>query len=461
MGPGHVGAKAASLLAALSAVAAACDPPGPASLPPAEQVGPPSPAAFACSPPYARFAGRAFRWADLDQGRSCSVFLEQDECVLGVYRDCTASAAREWQGEIDAANSIRLRSFSPGAHSPMARQPRCCTGALERPSEGPAWARLHCSTVDCASPHHGDHLGLYLEAAEAVRPQGTIGAEAQLDGPVVSAQGPFALIAGQGLAADGVWRVDGPAPRRVRSVADGRVIALAPSEQVWLATGARVLGPGGREWALPSPPLAMAAWSEGAVVALADRLLWFDLSSSAAVREEALGDTGVPAAVFRPPGDTAVYLLTGDPTQVVRFPPPGEPPTIESLGPSRGGPPIEAAWLDDAIVFVNRCHDQASVAHCLVTYLPQSGRLDRLGLASREGLGRPVQGPPGRWWVPDRQGFVHVVRTDSGRRPDLAAAFDLPDGVGFLTRDTAIDRWYAFGLTDRRVWTVERASGTD
>lgn len=95
---------------------AGCGSPGAPGSPPAGAL-PLPPAANTCGP--ALQVGRDwFYLADLQSGNSCSVYLEQDECVLGIYDDCTVRVgARQWVGRVGTDSSVGLtgeRVLTPG-----------------------------------------------------------------------------------------------------------------------------------------------------------------------------------------------------------------------------------------------------------------------------------------------------------------------------------------------------------
>lgn len=107
----------------------ACGSPGNPGLPPAGAL-PPEPAANTCAPAL-QVARDWFHLADLMSGNSCPVYLEQDECVLGIYADCTVRAgSRQWLGRISADRDLALT-----AHVGAAASGPTCTGQLSGESE--------------------------------------------------------------------------------------------------------------------------------------------------------------------------------------------------------------------------------------------------------------------------------------------------------------------------------------
>jgi hypothetical protein len=163
--PSPLASLAARSACLLALAAIACSSPPPPAIPPREEIGPPLPAANECFPPYTRFAQDWFVLADLDLGVSCRVFLEQDECVLGIFDDCTdpSATSRQWVGRIDSAmmrDQLELHIFE-GTGAVLGRPPKCCSGELV----DMAWARLDCTlTADCGNPNDKVHVGAVLEA---------------------------------------------------------------------------------------------------------------------------------------------------------------------------------------------------------------------------------------------------------------------------------------------------------
>lgn len=163
---------------ALALAASACSSPPDPTIPPREEIGPPRPAATVlCFPPFSDFAQDWFVLADLSLGVSCEVFLEQDECILGIYRDCTdpSATSRQWVGMIDSKDMTDHLEFTvhQGSGSVSGRPPKCCSGDLVDQT----WARLDCTlTSACNSPSDDAHAGAYLERVDpSATPWGTVG----------------------------------------------------------------------------------------------------------------------------------------------------------------------------------------------------------------------------------------------------------------------------------------------
>lgn len=118
---------------------------------------PPAPAATTCRPPFERFGPGSVRITDRDRGRACVALLERDECVVGIFDDCTEEgpARREWQGRI-SGDRVELTPYLVGG-SPGPRLPLACTGTLTVDGRLEAACRLK---EDVAPPHQGLSLEL-------------------------------------------------------------------------------------------------------------------------------------------------------------------------------------------------------------------------------------------------------------------------------------------------------------
>lgn len=235
---------------ALALAIPACSSPPDPTIPPREEIGPPRPAATVlCFPPFSDFAQDRFVLADLDLGVSCPVFLEQDECILGIYDDCTdpSRSSRQWVGMIDSKEMTDRLEFAihqgPGAVA--ARPPQCCSGELVDST----WALLRCTlTADCDNASDTAHVGAYLERVEdAPTPWGTVRSpvsvapnETLVDLAYVSgAQQVWALARDQIL----VQRLDGGTATTLPvAVTDGTRLLLAKDENTaYVADGPNLL----------------------------------------------------------------------------------------------------------------------------------------------------------------------------------------------------------------------------
>lgn len=159
-----------------------CSDPGPPTIPPRSVIGPDRPAATTCFPPYSDFAQAPFVLADLNQGVSCEVYLEQDECVLGIFKDCTdlSPDPRQWIGTIDSNMMRDMLEFAivEGEGSVISQSPSCCRGELF----DSRWAMMDCALTNCSNTTDSVHVGTYLELIDETIPAwGAIGAVGFVD----------------------------------------------------------------------------------------------------------------------------------------------------------------------------------------------------------------------------------------------------------------------------------------
>jgi hypothetical protein len=190
-------------LAAALALWACERPPAPA-LPGRDRIGPPPEAAASCEPPFPMSFGEAwFLVADLDRGSVCTAFLEQDECVVGLFRDCSdlgPGTPREWQGRFTDRRELNLVALDPdetGARP--ARAPRCCVGPVGPEGPIPSFAVLECQLEGCGAPRDARHAGLYLErlepaSAPPLAPLRTLDVVSPLAAPVPGLAPTMALL---------------------------------------------------------------------------------------------------------------------------------------------------------------------------------------------------------------------------------------------------------------------------
>ncbi len=102
----------------------------------------------------------------MDAGTTCEVFVEQDVCVIAIFRDCTDlnDPVREWQGLATIDRTVRISPLYPDSVSlvGLPRSPVCCEGTVV-PDTGPTeWMRLDCRFDSCLNRGR-PHAGLYLE----------------------------------------------------------------------------------------------------------------------------------------------------------------------------------------------------------------------------------------------------------------------------------------------------------
>lgn len=442
-----------------------CAPPGLPPWPDSDTVGPATPSAFACSPPYARFANTTFRWADLDRGRSCEVFFEQDECVLGVFRDCSAGEeVREWRGFIDGDDRILLNALhDPAEGFGLPRRPRCCVGGLVRANGDSTWSMLGCRNFDCDNTNDFEHLGVLLEKGEPA-PDGTEVGRIELPAPAVDADGNLALISNAGPDIDGVWDLSRSPVARRFALAAGRLVAEA-SDGAYVADAQGVIRDDGARWNLPEAPRALVALNPGVLVLTSSSVLAFrpDRVPGTARRRRFDFAATTPATLGRD-GEGRPWVLTTGPDTLVRFD--GELMVSATVELSRDfvePPGARGVWHRGAFTTIARCHDAATQVSC-VWSVQSDGTVWRTGLSDVVQLGR-LASVDGHLWATDEGGFVHALLNHdeselTGRlRPSPGARFQLPSGVVLITGPDEEGRWRVFERAGQRVWTVEPAGG--
>jgi hypothetical protein len=123
-----------------------------------EETGPPPPAAASCTPPFLNDIGQTmFLFADDNLGVTCRVFLEQDACVVAIFRDCADPTPGEWQGRIDE-DRLTFCPVAPVGGSSSLDSADCCTGSIETPPGDAVW-----SSLKCASTQDSERHSTYLE----------------------------------------------------------------------------------------------------------------------------------------------------------------------------------------------------------------------------------------------------------------------------------------------------------
>lgn len=286
------------------AVVIACSSPPEPVYPPRSEIGPPYDQARMCQPPFPSGIGNGYYWmADLDLGRSCVVYLEQDDCVLGIYQECAApdsTVLRQWQGRAKTANTVRWIELSPAVPSggnPPARSPTCCEGAVVGEVGGYSTAVLgclrgrNCTGLPPETPptEPQDHVGLVLQQVRiGIQPEQRIsGTRLPLEAfaPKVTrlitqnaGTELYALVDGPGAdAADGLYQImlTASGSTRVLSTTSSEPLQVAWDDtQVYLSDGDRVHRRSGSSNQSSGPlggkVLAMAAAASGLLVATED-----------------------------------------------------------------------------------------------------------------------------------------------------------------------------------------------
>lgn len=374
----------------------ACSAPGDPTYPDRTIIGPPPAVGDACELPFpVNFAQDWFVLADLDQGTSCEIFLEQDECAVGIYHDCTDGSAnpREWQGVVDSDPEqpmayvpvISLTAKYAEGASRVPRGPTCCDGGLfpRGTDVSPIWSYLTCHESQCSSQFDRFHTGMFLEQRRDVDPQLLYRGDVELN---EGARAPDAVFAN-----GAVWAIVGaelytytPSSGEATPVAidvaganhlavslDGTALYVAGTELVRVDVTSRMET--GRV-ALSGAAYAIAVAIEGVIVSFDDgtasSLARYDaatlapLGSPSAVAERiqglvAVDQTGRPA-VATAQGSSAIFAVSSTLTIEVLTDLEGAPGM--ELGPVE---PTAPFFVDGATVgMIAPCYAAAPTRHC-------------------------------------------------------------------------------------------------
>ena len=136
----------------------ACGSPPPPGPVPGERT-PPSPVANDCPAVGSPFGNDRFHVQNLGPRLVCQVYLEQDECVVAIWDDCTvelANTQRSWEGRIDPVPGVDPRIWMRSHSRGSAQEASSCQGTLELGSETPR------SLLDCQRDGGGS-FQMYLE----------------------------------------------------------------------------------------------------------------------------------------------------------------------------------------------------------------------------------------------------------------------------------------------------------
>ncbi len=172
------------------------------------ELRPEPPSANDCDP-TPRVAHAPFHFADLQAGRSCRVFLEQDECVVAIFDDCT-DPTRHFEGRATAEGGIWLSPEHTVA--PTATPPSRCEGIVADRDTPHASVRL-----DCRGAGLTRHRGFFLERVDpSATPPLAFESSVELPGDIV------------GLASEGRVLVAGGSSGLYDAAGELRVAAASP-----------------------------------------------------------------------------------------------------------------------------------------------------------------------------------------------------------------------------------------
>lgn len=415
----------------LVALAVACgDPSGPIR-PDRTVVGPPPEAAQPelCLPPFPMQLGNGYvLLADLDRGEACFAYLERDECVLGIFEDCTDArpVPRQWRGrvdlDVDGATTV-LQTIDDADRNPtvLPRDPVCCEGAVQAPDTDP-WAMLECRLVRCGNENDVQHVGLYLDRYDPdLDPAAAVGPDIALPSAAVD------LAA----TADAVWavtptqllRIEGGAPALAAELTEGRAVA-AWAGAVHVIDGARLWSraSGAMDFVpvdLPAPAARLAAGEAGAVVDLGDGQLWTYAAGTFTGTVALPGELVDLASAARPrlaiARDPVIRSLQPDLTLGLVYDTARNPrrtgtavfPTALARGPTVS---------ERGATFAARCHGEARKTHCIFESDDPDVEAVRFGLAGVESI-RAVHldAAADRWITVGERGQITAIDRATGR----------------------------------------------
>lgn len=279
----------------------ACSNPPPPELPGRDRTGPAELANKDCAKlmPYPTNFGQAeYVWADLDRAELCTVYVEQDDCVVAIWRDC-AGDSREWQGRVAGAGASRmlhLESIYANNGARPARAPSCCEGPILPADREPDEAILSCGLQGCGIDVDKKHLGIQLERKRSgggptlgnsltLGPTGSkIVASANLgDSLWVLVQGPEPGIYGQN--GERLATIEGQAMVAGHGafyVAQGRTLSRVEPSGAVSAT-----------FSVSSTIAHLAVLTDGILLGTADELVRFNSTISVPQRRPVTGLTGL------------------------------------------------------------------------------------------------------------------------------------------------------------------------
>ena len=420
----------------------------------------PVPAAdFLCSRPgFAREVGQArYRLVDMDQGQTCEVFVEQDECVLAIFRDCTdlARTKREWQGIATMEETVRIAPLYPSEAEPPLRTPICCEGPTPV-DEPPKWLLLDCRFTSCITANRG-HTGLYLVPSAPDRPALSVASTEQV--ATLSSGGADVRAAWDGVRDEAWmgWARGGLYVRpRTGSAAQVPDVAgvshLAQDETTLFAADGSTVRRIDKATRIASPAkvldrsvLAMERIAEGLLVGLQDgvstRLLLLDPVSLESTAEVTRPGT-ITGLATRPLGGVALATFDRSPQlsvldatlSTVREIEMGDLRDLGVDGVVPYGPRMIAA---DRVAFYARCYRGAPSRHCYFEHKLDADpdnpadRSIRIGVPNETRIVDVVTNVLDAVWLAGEDRRIHRLATEPVR-PDPGALTTLDHEVGAL-----------------------------
>ncbi|MBI2374309.1 MAG: hypothetical protein HYV07_09980 [Deltaproteobacteria bacterium] len=211
-------------------LATACGSP-PAPAPP--EVRPAPPLANECAP-VPRIAHAPFYFADLESGASCTVFLEQDECVVAIFDDCT-DPTRHFEGRVTSEGGVWLAPEY--TQPPTSTPPSRCEGVVGERAGARPFVNLACRGT-------ARHRGLFLEKVDpSATPVATIVDTVELPGPAIELVGGGRALVAAG-SASGLYGPNGSIvvafdpPLVAREGRDGSIAVATATEILLIRDGA-------------------------------------------------------------------------------------------------------------------------------------------------------------------------------------------------------------------------------
>lgn len=430
-----------------------CGAPEAPEIPGRDEIGPPPEAALPgdCLPPYPmRFGDDWYLLADLDRGVACYAYLERDECVVGIFDDCTDDSTdrRQWRGRLeqdeDGAKARLSTDYPPGSGSRVPRSPACCSGGVHTEGDD-AWALLSCQIDQCGAVNDVAHAGLYLSRYDReADPSAAIG-------PIHTVPSGASALAYEPASAT-LWGVtptalftldpsSGATETKVALTAGG---ALAAGHgYVYAADGPRLVIASAatppRTIELPGNVRAIAATATAAIVAVsaagAEQLWRVDASSGARTATAAIagpvsGLQGDNPTFITLEGATTVYAAQTNLAVRPFF------DTVEATSQTGGSFVPRAPQASPLGVGVlGGCDITSSKQHCLFVSTGDGGRPRRHAIAGVQRLIAGLYSDSEQAWIAISEGGritevdavtgrLHLQRQVRLENPLRAAAYD-------------------------------------
>lgn len=424
----------------------ACDAP---PAPPAPSHPGAPPAAATCTPPYERFGNTEVVWADLDLGRSCTAYLEQDECVLGIWRDCTTPTPREWRGRVTGSR-VEMRALHP-AGSSLPRKPDCCHGEIVETDDG---RRIDFACSSGACTDEIDLVGHTLETGPRV-PAGLLSSEGALPGVMKQVRDGHGLLASGDPTRDGVWSL-APLERRL-ALDSAEAFAIDGAGRPWARSDTRLFGPDGSAHDLPSDTQAMSARATTALVATEGGQI-IEYGPGGQLAQMQLTDLPGSVSGLASSAEGEVAILTERPAFVIRVDFEAASELDRHPVPELTGAPGDAAFVDAQLLFTGRCHATSAERRCLFRLAPGASALERSALPEAGSVDLPIRLSAQRWLLASGAGPLYPL-LDGSLRPEVRRA--IPNDAPVSLTRSADDRILAVHRAEPTMWTVEPSDGTD